>query len=109
MIRKAQIENTEIRMREEILQNRIRWILSFFLFLIIELRKQRLGSPILKAKIENNEIRMREDISQNQQRWPLSPFFFSSFFPRFPFFLSLLAELRKQRHGSPISSRKPIV
>ena len=64
---------------------------------------------IRKAKIENNEIRMREDISQNQQRWPLSPFFFSSFFPRFPFFLSLLAELRKQRHGSPISSRKPIV
>ena len=37
-------------MREEILQNRIRWILSFFLFLIIELRKQRLGSPILSRK-----------------------------------------------------------
>ena len=66
---------------------------------------------IRKAEIEKKkQIRMREDISQNRQRWPLSPFFFSFlFFPRFPFFLFLLADLRKQRHGSTISSRKPIV
>lgn len=63
-----------------------------------------------RQKLKKNQIRMREDISQNRQRWPLSPFFFSFlFFPRFPFFLFLLADLRKQRHGSPISSRKPIV
>ena len=34
---------------------------------------------------------------------------FPFFFFCFPFFLFLITELRKQRHGSPISSRKPKV